>query len=160
MTESKRQRIPVRVLRVVDGDTLKVEIRGKREKVRFLLIDTLEVGAQHLLEHFLALKAKKYVINAVKRAKEVAIETSFTRDRFGRLLAHVFVDGRCLQEILVKNGLARVAYVKKQSLSRDDRFWLGRFRRRQEEARQHRLGIWEFEHRDGQMELQVRHVGR
>ncbi|WP_164491647.1 thermonuclease family protein [Staphylospora marina] len=144
----------------MDGDTLKVDISGRTEKIRFLLVDTLEVGSVHLLEHFLALKAKKYVSNAVRNARTVEVATSFHRDRFGRLLGHVFVDGRCLQEILVKKGLARVAYVKKQALTQEDRNWLGRFRRKQEEARRNRRGIWEFEHKNGQMDLQVRHVGR
>nr|WP_281250291.1 thermonuclease family protein [Virgibacillus proomii] len=33
------------------------------------------------------------------------------KDKYGRLLAYVYVDGKSVQETLLKEGLPRVAYI-------------------------------------------------
>lgn len=39
------------------------------------------------------------------------------KDRYGRLLAYVFVDGQSVQETLLKEGFAQVAYIYEPCIS-------------------------------------------
>lgn len=106
---------PVKVLRAVDGDTLTVEIAGRREKIRVLGIDTPETHRrtkrgwravyERCGEEAHALTASLTVGHAVTiESDSVAPD----RDRFGRLLRHVRLDdGRLLSAVLVAAGLAR-----------------------------------------------------
>lgn len=58
-------------------------------------------------------------------------------DRYGRTLGYIFVDGTLLQEILVREGLARVAYVKEPNTK-----YLMELEQAQEQAKKELLGIW------------------
>jgi micrococcal nuclease len=42
MTESKGSEVPIKLINIIDGDTIKVYVNGKMETVRYLLIDTPE----------------------------------------------------------------------------------------------------------------------
>lgn len=111
----------VRVIRVVDGDTIVVSTDDGHEKVRFIGIDTPET--------YRTKKAKKEAhrlgvsIDDIQRAASKA--SSFTnsiigdfvsiekhgRDMYGRILAYVYIsDGRCINEILVEYGYAKSAF--------------------------------------------------
>lgn len=75
----------------------------------------------------------------LSNAKEIQLEFDETNktDRYGRLLAYVFVDGMLLQETLVREGLARVAYVKEPNTK-----YLEELKKAQEKAKNESLGIW------------------
>lgn len=75
----------------------------------------------------------------LSNAKEIQLEFDETNktDRYGRLLAYVFVDGQLLQETLVSDGLAKIAYVKNKEAK-----YLKRLEEKQELAKQQHLGIW------------------
>ena len=60
-----------------------------------------------------------------------------TRDKHGRVLAHVWVGERLLEEELIRAGLARAELGYRYSAAMKDRF-----RRAEAEARQARRGIW------------------
>lgn len=104
--------------RVIDGDTLELDISlgmwiTLREKVRLYGIDTPETyGVKKDSEEYKrGIIAKDFVENFVKD-KELIIKTYKDKSgKFGRLLASVYVDGACLNDELLKNGLA-VKYVK------------------------------------------------
>ncbi|MEK4876109.1 thermonuclease family protein [Bacillus sp. FSL W8-0102] len=61
----------------------------------------------------------KYAKAAAERNRELVnsgnlsleFDKSSKRDKYGRLLAYVFVDGKSVQEELLKEGYARVAYI-------------------------------------------------
>ena len=103
------------VTRVVDGDTIDVRLTsGKRERIRLIGIDTPERGAC-------------YASTASARARQLALSkavvlkgdrTQDTRDRYGRLLAYVWLPGgKDLGYQLIANGHARV-YVYRTSFQR------------------------------------------
>ena len=103
------------VTRVVDGDTVEVRLAsGKRERVRLIGIDAAEGGAC-------------YASAAAARARQLALSkavtlkgdpTQDTRDRYGRLLAYVWLPGgKDLGYQLVASGHAKV-YVYRAAYQR------------------------------------------
>lgn len=106
-------RVPVTLTRTVDGDTIKVMYNGKEETVRYLLVDTPEEKKPGTCVQLYAVSAynkNKQLLNSGKITLE--FETNGDkRDKYGRLLAYVFVNGKSVQEELLKEGYARVAYI-------------------------------------------------
>lgn len=77
------------VVRVVDGDTAHVVIDGTREKVRFIGIDTPESTRE--VEPY-GKAASEYTSAALSGA-QVWVETDAElRDRYGRLLAYIWLE--------------------------------------------------------------------
>ena len=91
---------------VVDGDTLH---DGRRETYRVENIDAPERGAraQCLDERALAEAARAYVLEWVARARRVEAPPSGRRDRYGRVVARIEIDGVDLGERLTAHGLAQ-----------------------------------------------------
>jgi len=106
---------PVKVLRVIDGDTIEIEAKylppelRQRLSVRIIGIDTPEKGhrAQCDREADLARRASAYTTNAIRRAKVVEVDIHGWDKYGGRILGTVKVDGRDLATELVQQGLAR-----------------------------------------------------
>jgi micrococcal nuclease len=98
-----------RVVRVVDGDTIRVELDGRVERVRYIGIDTPEsvkpgTPVQCYAERAAAANA---ALVAGRRVRLVA--DAERRDRYGRLLAYVYrePDGGFVNAALVRDGFAR-----------------------------------------------------
>lgn len=100
--------------KVVDGDTVDLVIADKIERVRLLLIDTPEHATNKTPEQPYSKEAQNRLDQLLMQAKQVdiAYEKDRQRDKYGRLLAYVFVDGELVQDILVREGYARVAYYR------------------------------------------------
>ena len=88
---------------VVDGDTIYLD---SGEKVRFVGVNTPERG----VEGYIASKnfVQKFCLN-----KKVGLDVDDSKhnDKYGRTLAVVIVDGKNLNEMLLKEGLAEVMYI-------------------------------------------------
>ena len=83
---------------VADGDTISVMHEGKAEKIRLHGIDCPEKGQPF------GKRAKQFTSDMVF-GKIVEIKPT-TTDRYGRTVAWVYVDDICLNEELLKAGLA------------------------------------------------------
>jgi len=95
-----------KVTRVIDGDT--IEIEGG-EKVRYIGVDTPELHHPNKpVQHF-AEEAYKYNRDLVVGKDVYLVFDVQRRDRYGRLLAYVFVEDSFINAKLVKDGYARVA---------------------------------------------------
>ncbi|WP_096153304.1 thermonuclease family protein [Bacillus sp. FJAT-45066] len=140
-SEQEYNRITVPVTRVIDGDTIRVEINGTEERIRFLLIDTPEMNHGNYEEpQPFGEEATKFVEDMLKGG-EVELELDVSeRDRYGRILAYLYVDGESVQEELLRNGLARVAYIFPPNTRYVDNFLAI-----QEEAKNEGIGIWSIE---------------
>lgn len=139
VVDSPSNRFTVQVTRVVDGDTLHILMNGRDQVVRLLLIDTPETHKPHTLVQPFGPEAEAFTRQLVEE-KRVEIERDIggdSRDRYGRLLYYVYVDGKSLQEELLIRGLARVAYVFPPNIR-----YLDRYREIEVLAKQHRVGIW------------------
>lgn len=114
------------VVRVIDGDTCVLE---NDEQVRYLGINAPE---KHDLQYEEATKANDDLVTG----KEVRLEMGkFPRDKYGRILAYIFVDDVFVNEELVRQGYAHIqgplAAKYKDTLLEA-----------QEESRQEGRGIW------------------
>lgn len=95
----------------VDGDTASFIYNKKIEKFRFLAIDTPE--STNKIEPY-GKEASNYTCTRLKNAKEITVEfdpDSSEKDKYGRYLAWIFVDGSLLQEDIIEEGYAEVAYL-------------------------------------------------
>ncbi|SDY13217.1 thermonuclease family protein [Thermoactinomyces sp. DSM 45892] len=135
------KKILINSVSVIDGDTIQARIKGNKETIRLLLIDTPETNHPNLAKQPLAEEAKQFTYHQIKKAQKIELEYDQSkRDKYGRLLAYIYVDGRCLQEALLRNGLARVAYVYKPNVRYEDKF-----RSIQKEAQKKKAGVWQWD---------------
>lgn len=136
---TKNQRISAEFVRHVDGDTSVLRFDGKEQKVRFLLIDTPEtVNPNAPVQPFgreASERTKELLTNAAVIEVEQMPEEKV--DRYNRSLVFIFVDGQLLQSILVREGLARIAYVSDPYSK-----YLPALKQAENEAKSNNLGIW------------------
>ena len=119
----------------VDGDTAKFILNKKEITVRFLAINTPETGTN---EEPYGIEASEYTCKTLKNAKKIELEydpKSDKKDKYDRYLAWVFVDGKLLEEELIKKGLASVAYVY------DDYKYVDTLKKAEETAKKNKKGI-------------------
>lgn len=136
--KDKKELVDVTLDRAVDGDTIKVTYNGNVDTVRYLLVDTPETKKPNSC-------VQPYGEDASKRNKELVnsgkLQLEFDkgdrRDKYGRLLAYVYVDGKSVQETLLKEGLARVAYVYEPNTK-----YIDQFKKDEQEAKSEKLSIW------------------
>ncbi|MGF9846639.1 thermonuclease family protein [Priestia megaterium] len=124
------------VTRVVDGDTIHISLKGKDETIRMLLLDTPEtVDPNKPVEPF-----GKDASNFAKQTlsgKTVGIQVgSEPRDKYGRLLAYVWVGNKTYQEMVLEKGLGRTAYLY------NDTSMLDQFHKAQDVAKNQGIGVW------------------
>lgn len=137
---SKEQLLgPYLVKRVVDGDTLVVDLAGKEERVRLIGIDTPESVHPNEEENVPYGKIASDFTKALVLEKQVHLELDLQeRDKYGRLLAYVYLDGVMLNKTLLQAGHAKVStyppnikYVKE-------------FTALQASAREEKKGLWSY----------------
>ena len=130
------------VVRHTDGDTFWLRgigtgplHGGAVTKVRVLEIDTPEI---HPSRQCYGTEAADRTAELVPIGDRVRVEVDRDRrDRYGRLLLYVWTaDGASLEEVLLREGYARVLYVRP-----NDRH-LDHFRAVEDEARRARRGLW------------------
>lgn len=124
------------VVRVVDGDTIRVRIDGRTEKVRYIGIDTPEVHHPVKGEQPGGREAAR-LNGQLVLGKHVRLELDLQeRDRYRRLLAYVWVDDVMVNAELVRRGYAQVMTVPPNVRYQD------LFLRLQREARESGRGLW------------------
>ncbi len=96
------------VIRVVDGDTLKARIAGRTETVRVIGVDSPESVKPDTPVECFALRASDEARRLLPTGGAILLEpdpTQATRDRYGRLLAHVLLaDGTLYAERMIRGG--------------------------------------------------------
>lgn len=97
-------------------------------------------------------KVQQYGLEASERTKELwstASEITFEyddvdrTDRYDRTLGYIFVKGTLIQEMLARDGLARVAYVREPNIK-----YLPQLEKAQEQAQSQLFGIWSIKSDD------------
>lgn len=131
------ERVTAQLERVVDGDTIIVRIGGKRERVRYIGIDTPELGRDGKPDAPFARKAMAANARLVEPGPLRLAVGVQERDRYGRLLAYVHNgDQKLVNAELLQLGLARVMTIP-PNVSR-----AAAFREWQSEARREKRGMW------------------
>lgn len=134
--------IQASIVRVVDGDTIKIKLdNNKEETIRLLLVDTPEsVHPTKPVQPF-AIEASDFVKKLLPVGKDVEVELGTNeRDKYGRLLAYLYTDGKMVNQLLLEKGYARVAYVFAPNTK-----YIDEFRDIQEKAQLNEIGIWSIE---------------
>ena len=100
------------VTKIVDGDTLEVEIAGTTERVRLIGIDTPESVSTSTPKQCFGEEAALALKGLVVRGDVVTISADAERrDRYGRMLLYVYgPDGTFLNEWLLASGFADVLF--------------------------------------------------
>lgn len=103
----RRARRTVLVSRVIDGDTIEVQLKGTTD-VRLIGIDTPETVHPSEPVRCFGPAASSFTKRTLE-GEMVRLEYDVERtDQYGRTLAYVFSDGRLFNETLVARGYAQV----------------------------------------------------
>ncbi len=132
--------LSVRIVRDVDGDTVYARYaNGAEGYVRLIGIDTPEdVKPNYPVECGARAAARSMTAMAAgRRALLVTDPTQDRFDRYGRLLAYVFVDGQNVNRVQVRRGWADV-YIYNGNPFEQVRI----FRRAEASARSNGRGVW------------------
>lgn len=136
------QRKEVTFVSCVDGDTIKVNIDGKKTTVRFLAIDTPETVHPTKEEEPYGKEASEYTCQKVTNAKKIEIEFdpgSDEYDKYNRALGWIFVDDSLLQKELISIGYAKVDYIY------GDYIYTEELKQLEAIAKDEKKGIWSDE---------------
>lgn len=141
-TTTKTPDVPIdtfKVVSVVDGDTIKLDMNGTTETIRLIGIDTPETVHPSKPVECMGMeasnKAKQLLVGQTVRFEGDTSQD--TRDRYSRLLGYVFLpDGRNYGDVMIRSGYAyeytySSAY-KYQSL----------YKEAQSYAESSKLGLW------------------
>lgn len=117
------------VLKVLDGDSLRVRMGGKTLEIRLYGIDAPEYGQRY------GTRSKKYAQGLANKVTVTVVPKDM--DQYGRIVAVVRSHGRMVNRELVRNGYAWVypKYCLEEPLCSD-------LKEMELEARKHNRGLW------------------
>lgn len=124
----------VGLISCIDGDTANLNVNGSTQKVRFIAIDTPEVTSND----FYANEARDYVCNRLSQGP-IYLEFdpgSDQFDKYGRMIAWVYVGDSLLQKEIVEEGYGKVKYIY------GDYKYVDELNQLQSQAKKSKLGIW------------------
>jgi endonuclease YncB( thermonuclease family) len=99
-----------RVVRVVDGDTVRVRIDGDEETVRYIGVDTPETKKPNTPVQCFGPEASDFTKHALPEGTDILVVRDIEgRDDYGRLLGYVYraADGMFVNLELASDGFAR-----------------------------------------------------
>lgn len=135
----------VKVDRVIDGDTVEItNANGEKETVRLLLIDTPEtVDPEQEVQEY-GEDASDFAKVRLEGGKALLERGNPEKDDYGRTLGHLWkkngVNYFNYSELVLKEGLARVAYVIEPNTK-----YLEDFKAWEQEAKDEKLNIWKVD---------------
>lgn len=126
------------VTEFVDGDTLEIDMNGKREKVRMIGVDTPETHDPRKAVQCFGLAASNFTKSLIG-SESIRLESdpiNTNRDRYNRLLRYVYLpDNTLVNSEIIKQGYG-FAYLSFPFTKSEE------FRLLQEEARDNNRGLW------------------
>ena len=105
-------RFDASVVDTIDGDTIDVRLGdGRVERVRVLGVDTPETKDARKPVQCFGPEASAYTHRRLL-GRRIELETDVeVRDKYGRLLAHVYIDGQRYGDELLRAGFARLLLI-------------------------------------------------
>ena len=135
------RRLEGTVLRLVDGDTIHVQVNGHVEKVRYIGVNTPEIHHPRKGEEPGGRDARE-VNRRLVEGRSVRLEPDVQqRDRYGRLLAYVWVRREDGGEVMVNAELVRLGYAQVMTIPPNVRY-TNTFLALQRQARDGHRGLW------------------
>ncbi len=127
----------VQVGKVVDGDTL---LLSDGRKLRVIGINTPELAHEERPAEPLAVTATQFVQDQIDKQPQINLRFDEQRhDKYGRMLAHVFLaDGNSLSALLARHGYGQAVNIAPNNWNSACYF------AQDNDARQHRRGVWKL----------------
>lgn len=127
-----------KVVKVIDGDTIQVEINNKAETIRLIGVNTPEVQNPYKPEECFgkeaSVKAKELLTN--QSVYLIPDSLSSDRDKYNRLLRYVFLPtGELINTELIKNGFGFNYIYEPFQLMKQFDYW-------EKQAKENQLGLW------------------
>jgi micrococcal nuclease len=133
---------PATLIQVTDGDTIRVDVDGRNEPVRLILIDAPETHDPDRPPECFGQEATTYLWWLLSLDGDLYLETDVSdRDRFGRLLRYVWLDFGDGQVYLVNEALVRAGYAAFSTFPPDVKY-VDEIREAGQFAREHGYGLW------------------
>lgn len=127
------------VVRVIDGDTVIVDVNGQPETLRLIGLDTPETVDPRKPVQCFGVEASNKAKSALSEQK-VRIETDPTQgtyDKYGRLLAYIFLpDGMLFNKMMIEEGYGH-EYTYHLSYK-----YQKEFKAAEKQARELKKGLW------------------
>jgi endonuclease YncB( thermonuclease family) len=132
---------PASLVSVSDGDTIRVNVGGRDETLRLILIDTPETHDPNNPPECYGAEATAFLEGLLPRGSELYLETDVSeRDRFGRLLRYVWLD-RGDEVYLINEAMVRSGYAAQSTFPPDVKYE-ERIQEAARFAREHGYGLW------------------
>lgn len=129
--------VPAKVERVVDGDTFVALVRGRRDRVRLIGVDTPETVDPDRPVQPYGKEASDFARHMLTGVTVRLVGDVEPRDKYGRLLAYVWLpDGTFWNALLAAEGYAQLITIP------PDVTYAGLFRGLVDEARSANRGLW------------------
>ncbi len=126
-----------KVIRVIDGDTIEVDIDNKIETVRLIGIDTPESKHNDSLRNCKEGEIASNYLASRLTGETVTLEYDVNKyDRYNRLLAYVYLGDEEINITLLELGYARVMIVDPNNKKEKTYMEL------QEKAKSEKIGFW------------------
>ena len=127
----------MKVQRVVDGDTFVAMVKGRRERIRVIGVDTPESVDPNRPDEPFGEEASNFAKHYLNGATVRLAGDVEPRDRYGRMLAYVWLrDGTFWNALLAAEGYAQQLTIPPNVTYAD------LFRRLVNEARRNNRGLW------------------
>ena len=128
---------PYYVEKVVDGDTIKLDMDGKITTVRLIGIDTPESVHPNKEKNVPEGKVASDYMKELAEDKYAYIEYGENpHDRYDRVLAYVYVDDNMINETMLKEGYAKVYTIKPNDKYEEY------FKMLEQDAKSNNRGLW------------------
>lgn len=129
---------PYTVERVIDGDTILVNIDGVDTKVRLIGIDTPESVHSDDSRNTTNGSIASEVTKSLLQGKSIALEYDAEKyDKYDRLLAYVYVDDIMVNDYLVSEGYAQTMTIEPNTKYEEI------LKYHEEQAREENKGFWD-----------------
>lgn len=140
-TESAILNQEVEVKKVVDGDTIQVEIKGESKTIRFIGINTPETVDPRRPVQCFGVEASNETKKLLEGKKVILEKDVSETDKYNRLLRYVFLRLDDGQLLFVNDYLVREGFANSSSYPPDIKYQK-QFDEAQEVARNEQRGLW------------------
>ncbi|AFQ19725.1 thermonuclease family protein (plasmid) [Bacillus thuringiensis HD-771] len=142
-----------KVIHIKDGDTIDVNVKGQKQTVRLLLLDTPESVSQKIPPQKMGKEASSFLKKQLEgKSVTIVFDRGPKEDKYGRKLAYVFCNGIHINELMVKSGYGIIAYISKLNTT-----FLPEMKEAENEAKESKAGVWSIK---GFVDEKNRHYNR
>lgn len=142
-----------KVLHIKDGDTIDVNVKGQKQTVRLILLDTPESVSQDIPPQKMGKEASSFLKKQLDgKSVTLVYDQGSKEDKYGRKLVYVFYNGIHINELMAKSGYGIIAYISKPNTT-----LLPEMLEAEKEARESMVGVWSIK---GFVNEKKRHYNR